>query len=383
MRREPSSRPACALLGLAFAAALSVAAPALAQSPEEIKAARQTAGEAFGAYKKGDYEKAEKLFETAKATYPSAQILRMHGYTELALEHWEKAADSLDAALASALVPLSADDRKDVQSQLDKALAHLGTVEIKSQVEGTEISVDGGEAMALPLPRPLRLVEGSHRLSAHAKGHLDVTQEVQVAPGAPQELTLEPTEKPKPKRAAPPPPPPPPPPPKKGWFPGQAPVGYAVGGTGLALLISSIATGAGAAHLRAAIGEDMALHNVAYGPSCTRGPVAACNGDKLITNAEADRADALRNASIGLGVVGGLLTATGVLFVVMAPGAEPEATPHAAGDSAGGDNGAATPKAPGSEEAPAPRSERPSAAGTSVSMRCGLGGVSLLCSGRF
>src|SRR4051812_6601155 len=91
-------RRAALLASLSLAAALALAAPAFAQSPEEIKIARQTAGEGFAAYKAGEFEKALGLFETAKALYPSAQILRMSGYSELALERWEKAANTLDAA---------------------------------------------------------------------------------------------------------------------------------------------------------------------------------------------------------------------------------------------------------------------------------------------
>src|SRR3954470_24751017 len=93
------------ILGVSLAVALAWSAEARAQSPEEIKIARQTAGEAFTAYKANEFEKALGLFDQARALYPSAQILRMAGYSELALERWEKAAASLEAALASNLSP--------------------------------------------------------------------------------------------------------------------------------------------------------------------------------------------------------------------------------------------------------------------------------------
>src|SRR5689334_3023951 len=122
--RTPLSR---LCLGLSFAAALALSAPARAQSPDEIKIARQMAGEGFGAYKSGQFEKALTLFEQARAVYPSGQILRMLGYSHLALEHWEKAVEALEASLTTTTGPLSEADRKDVQGQLDKALAHFGT----------------------------------------------------------------------------------------------------------------------------------------------------------------------------------------------------------------------------------------------------------------
>src|ERR1700678_1961820 len=97
MPRRTGSRALC--FALAAACALALAAPAHAQSPEEIKLARQTAGDALGAYNAGEYDKALGLFQQAKALYPSAQILRMIGYSELALEHWLKAVEALEAAL--------------------------------------------------------------------------------------------------------------------------------------------------------------------------------------------------------------------------------------------------------------------------------------------
>src|SRR5262249_41725031 len=148
-RRCAEGRPNQVLMkraSLLFAFSLALAlAPAYAQSPQEITIARQTAVEGLTAYKAGDYEKALKLFEQAKALYPSANIRRMDGYTHLALGHWEKAVEALEGSLASSVGPLDADERKDVNDQLAKALAHFGTVTVTSKVAGAEVSVDGGE----------------------------------------------------------------------------------------------------------------------------------------------------------------------------------------------------------------------------------------------
>src|SRR5262249_40818808 len=149
-------------------------------SPQEINIARQTAVEGLAAYKAGEYEKAMKLFEQAKALYPSANILRMDGYTHLALGHWEKALEALEAALASNVGPLDADDRKDVNEQMQKALAHFGSVTITSKVPGAEVSVDGGEYKKLPLEKPFRLLEGKHSFTARARDHVDDTDELNV-----------------------------------------------------------------------------------------------------------------------------------------------------------------------------------------------------------
>src|SRR5262245_35996417 len=81
---------------------------ALAQtpSPQEIALARQTALEGLTAYRAGQFDKALALFEQARAVYPSAQVLRMEGYSLLALEKWIKAAESMEASLVSEIGPL-------------------------------------------------------------------------------------------------------------------------------------------------------------------------------------------------------------------------------------------------------------------------------------
>src|ERR1700722_16751953 len=181
---------------LALAGVLVVAGPASAQSPAEVNLAKQTAGEGLAAYQAGEFDKALGLFNQARKIYPSAQILRMIGYSELALDHWLKAVEPLEAALEAKITPLSKDDRKDVQDQLAKALAHVGTVAVSSKVPGAQLSVDGGEPRALPLDKPLRLGEGPHKLVVTAPERLDAVNELKVEGGRTLEVALEPALKP-------------------------------------------------------------------------------------------------------------------------------------------------------------------------------------------
>ncbi len=183
---------------------LTLESPAYAQSPEEIKLARQTAGEGLTAYNAGEFDKALGLFAQAKALYPSAQILRMIGYSELALEHWLKAAEALEASLDAKISPLSKEDKKDVQEQIAKASAHLGAISFSSKVPGARLAIDGGDPRPFPLDKPVRLAEGQHKVVVTAPDHLDLTTDLKVEGGKPADVPLEPLVKPKP----PPPPPP-------------------------------------------------------------------------------------------------------------------------------------------------------------------------------
>lgn len=356
--RHLGSRPRTALFAsLGLVTALAFATPALAQSPEEIKIARQMAGEGFTAYKAGEFDKALDLFGQAKALYPSAQILRMAGYSELALERWEKAAASLEAALVATVSPLADADKKDVEEQLAKALNHLSTVAVSSRVPDTSLKVDDGPSRPLPLDKPIRLLEGKHRFTVSAPDHVDATDELNLEGGKLVELPLDPTEK-----AKPPPPPPvvvaPPPPQRKAWIPHQKTVGFALAGAGVAVGAATLVLAIESLHLQGIVKDDVALHKKFYGDRCARGDFRLCSYDIAVTNAEADRADALRSASIGLGIGAGVLAVAGVVLVVAAP--------------------KAAPSEPGSKAAP-PRSAR-----TSPTLACslaGLGGMS--CAGTF
>src|SRR5690349_18670912 len=93
---------------LALAALLGLAAPMLsgdaygqANNQAQIQLARQAASEGLQAYRASEFEKALNLFEQAKALYPSAQIIRMIGYSLLAMERWMPAAEAMEAALVS------------------------------------------------------------------------------------------------------------------------------------------------------------------------------------------------------------------------------------------------------------------------------------------
>jgi hypothetical protein len=343
------------LLTLSLLAALSFAGPASAQSPEEIKIARQMAGEAFNFYKANEFEKARGLFAQARALYPSAQILRLEGYSELALEHWEKAVELIEASLATKVAPLEEGVRKDVQEQLAKGLAHFGTIILSSRVPSTEFAVDGGAWKPMP-EKPLRLLEGKHKIAVRAKDHLDVSEDVKVEGGTSVGLALDPKEKPK---AAPPPPPPPPkpvPPPSKGLFPNQKMIGYGLAGGGVALGIGALATALTGMKLKSLANEDTTIHNGFYGDRCQKGDYRLCSFDVSVINHQLDQADALGNAGIGLLVGAVVLGGGGAALILTAP------------------------KAP----KPRPADEHGSHPPPSASMGCGLtGGLGFTCAGQF
>jgi hypothetical protein len=332
--RRTSTSLAIAFVALSAALPIAIspgvahaqAAPPTA-SPQEIALAKQTATEGLAAYREGDFAKALSLFQQAKAVYPSAQVLRLEGYSLLALARWEAAAASMEAALESQVGPLSADDRKHVGEQLALATAHLATLNVASTVPGAKLSIDGGDAVPLPLNRPVRLVEGKHKVVVSAPEHDDLTEELTLEGGKAVERTLDPTPVKKEEPPPPPPPEPPPPPKKSGWFPMQRPIGFAVAGVGLAAGGAALATGLAAAQIRGNVASDVEIHTSNYGQACNKGDYRLCLFDRAVINHAADRADMLRDATVGLAIGAGVLAAGGVVLIVFAGDDKADAAP--------------------------------------------------------
>ena len=306
------------------AAAPPLATPAHAQTTDEINQARTLAKDGFTAYKASDFKKALALFEQARKLYPSAQILRLNGYSLLALEQWEKAADLMDASVTSTVGPLEADDKKDVAENLAKAMIHLGTLQVTTTVAGAELYIDERPVLSLPLDKPVRLLAGKHKLVVKAPEHTDAQQEVTLeGNGKLTEVKLSPVLIPKKVEAPPPPPPkpPPPPPPPKGWIPMQYQIGLIASGAGLALGVGAIVTGAGAVHLTDQVNRDIDLHKKNYGENCDKHPTLLrdCQFDRFVINFDSDRANTLTNIALGTGIAGGVLLAGGVTLFLFAP----------------------------------------------------------------
>ncbi len=346
---------------LALSAALGVSsfsAPAAAQTPDQIKAAKAQAGEGLEAYQKNEYEKAQKLFADARTVYPSAQVIRMQGYAEVSLERWAQAADDLEASMEAKLSPLSKEDKKDVQEQLAKALAHLGLVNVKSRVPGAEVAIDDGDFKKLPLDKPIRLTEGKHKIVVKAPDRLDAKNDVLIEPGKTAEIALDPAEKPK-EKVAEPPPPPPPVQDRKEWIPNQRMVGYGAIAGGGALFATGLIMGLIGVHNYGLASDAAAAHTQSFGNKCAKGDLQLCTLDVELTNNEAQKATSLKSAGLGLGIAGGLVAAAGVVFVVMAPKSADK---------------------PKDEGAPPPAAKGPGL----HRLACGpMGGLGVSCSGAF
>jgi hypothetical protein len=157
----------------------------------------------------GRDQAAVELFREAYERYRSPRAQAQLGLAYQALGRWGEADFHVGSALAQSSDPWIGSNRKVLEQALGVIGQHVGTVEVMSNVPGTEILVDGRLVGQLPLRRPLRLAGGTSMVMARAEGYVPSQRPVTVVPGqlTRESFNLLPVSKaPEPVAATPPPP---------------------------------------------------------------------------------------------------------------------------------------------------------------------------------
>lgn len=196
---------------------LMLAAPAAQAAPAEPTSEAELVRRGVAEREQGRDQMALELFRQAYDRYHTPRARAQMGLACQALGRWGEADEHLSAALAATGDPWITSNRKALEQALAVIGQHVGTVEVMSNVPGTEILIDGRLVGELPLRRPLRLPGGPAMLQARAEGYVTSQRPITVMPGllTRESFTLLPAGK----APAPPPPPafvatpaPPPPP---------------------------------------------------------------------------------------------------------------------------------------------------------------------------
>jgi tetratricopeptide (TPR) repeat protein len=313
-----SARPwllrACVIAAVLVGALISL--PAEAQPEIDEENGRALATEAMAFYKEGSYEQALAKFREAREVYPSGQVLRMTGYTLMALGRWLEAADVLEAAIAAKLKPLESDDAEHAKMQLKEVLEHIAIVTVTSKVSGARVAID--DESPRKLPATVRLDPGGHNFVVSAPGHEDASASPELGAGERTTITLDPK-----KRVAKRPRPASEPAPRTeesgttfGWFPGQGIVGLVMAGVGVAAGGVALGVGIHGLSLRDSVQEQTDAHYALYGEQCTQ-QADLCRANIGILNAEGERAADYQNAAMVTGIVGVVLFAGGLTLFLM------------------------------------------------------------------
>ncbi len=163
----------------AFALVLLWSAPSLAQSSTEDALIRR------GLELRAEGHDGEALtqFREAYERSHSARARAQMGMAEQALGRWVDADQHLREALAQAQDPWVMRTRPVLEQALAVIQQHVGRVEVRGNVPGAVVRIDGRQVGTLPLVEAVPVIAGTVTLEVGAPGHYPVSRQL-VVPAA-------------------------------------------------------------------------------------------------------------------------------------------------------------------------------------------------------
>jgi hypothetical protein len=131
-----------------------------------------------------------EVFRRAYALAPSARVRAQVGLAEEALSDWVDAEQDIAAAAAEA-DPWIARHADALAAALRDVASHLATLEVRANVDGAELWVDGSMRAKLPQAAPLRVVAGSLDVQVRAEGFEPLAEVVVLPAGGELRQTLD------------------------------------------------------------------------------------------------------------------------------------------------------------------------------------------------
>lgn len=164
--------------------ALSTLAPATLMAQPLDPAVEALIRQGLRLRRHGHDDQAFAAFEAAWNASHSPRARAQMGLAAQALGRWADADRFLREAL-SATSDAWITERRDVLStSLTEIDAHLGLLEVRCNVDGAEIRVDGTARGTTPLREPLRLPAGTVAVQISAPGHLEATRQAVLTAGS-------------------------------------------------------------------------------------------------------------------------------------------------------------------------------------------------------
>jgi tetratricopeptide (TPR) repeat protein len=186
-----------AMLVSSLSLLIAFAAPggrfALAAEGDPKGAAREHFQKGLAAFADQRFAEAAEEFDEAYRLSPAFKLLYNIGLVDVALGRSVDAVDAFDRYLKQGASAIPADRRREVSEEIEKQLARIGTVSIRTFPEGAEIRIDGALIGRTPLPKSVRVNAGRHTVEAILAGHSTQTREIAISGKAENaiEMTLE------------------------------------------------------------------------------------------------------------------------------------------------------------------------------------------------
>ncbi len=132
----------------------------------------------------GHDDQAFTAFEAAWNASHSPRARAQMGLAAQALGRWPDADRFLREALSATSDAWITERRGVLSTSLSEIDAHLGLLEVRCNVDGAEIRVDGTARGTTPLREPLRLPAGTVAVQISAPGHLEATRQAVLTAGS-------------------------------------------------------------------------------------------------------------------------------------------------------------------------------------------------------
>ena len=165
---------------MALCVALLVPGPAFAQTLD-LNAMVHQGVELRRAHR--DLEALE-VFQQAWMVSRAPRVLAQIGFAELALGRWVDAEAHLVEALDAERDPWITEHRGLVEEALRDVGRHVGSLDVRANVPGAEVRVEGRRVGALPFTHPARVAAGTTTLEVSAPGHLPIRRSIVVGAGS-------------------------------------------------------------------------------------------------------------------------------------------------------------------------------------------------------
>jgi PEGA domain len=216
--------PVLAVVACALALAMSPGRALAGPSEAEVEEARTHYKHGVKLYEEGAYEAARTELERAYQLAPTYKLLYNLALVQMKLGDFAGARSSFRGYVDAAGAEIPPARRAEVDRSLAELEARVASLEITTSVGGVDITIDDRPVGSTPLPAPVRLNAGLHRLVASKEGLTTERREIELMNGDRAHVTLQlvdvpvapPPVAPEPPVPVPPPstllvPPPPPP----------------------------------------------------------------------------------------------------------------------------------------------------------------------------
>jgi tetratricopeptide (TPR) repeat protein len=176
-----------------IATAFSLGRHAQAADADATAAAREHFQKGLAAYTDERFAEAADEFDQAYKLSPAFKLLYNIGQVDAALGRSVEAVDAFDRYLKQGAAAVPEQRRREVAAEIEKQLARIGTISIRTFPDGAEIRIDGGLRGRTPLAKAVRLNAGRHTIEAALAGYAAQSREIDVVGKADNaiEMTLE------------------------------------------------------------------------------------------------------------------------------------------------------------------------------------------------